>query len=364
MTTAFEEILSRRITPDTQVPQHDFLFRWGNQPCFARGELVALTGKAKSGKTYVCSMLMALAVRPQLLGISRLHDEPLRVVWIDTEQSEDSTQEILCHRIGALIHQPIPEEQFYVYNLRRDNWQDRLGWVELCIAQAKPDLVIFDGIRDVVGDINNYTEAQTVLGKLLSLASWSGACIVCVLHQNKALEDKTLRGALGTELQNKSYETYECQKDPDTRLFTLRQTATRKYDITHQLTFSVNPDGLPECCSSVVQGGSAVVQNGYPALNREYMNEAGEWNLVKLFRSAIASGEVIRAKELETRVMQLTNMVSFKRYNSLREDAVQKGIILRQSLQNGCEYCYATDIQNPQLQLTEIENSDGVESVF
>ena len=113
-----------------------------------------------------------------------------------------------------------------------------------------------------------------------------------------------------------------------------------------------------------VQNGSAVVQNGYPALNREYMNEAGEWNLVKLFRSAIASGEVIRAKELETRVMQLTNMVSFKRYNSLREDAVQKGIILRQSLQNGCEYCYATDIQNPQLQLTEIENSDGVESVF
>ena len=111
--------------------------------------------------------------------------------------------------------------------------------------QAKPDLVIFDGIRDVVGDINNYTEAQTVLDKLLSLASWSRACIVCVLHQNKALEDKTLRGALGTELQNKSYETYECLKDPDTRLFTLRQTATRKYDITDRLEFSVNAEGLP-----------------------------------------------------------------------------------------------------------------------
>ena len=89
MKTAFEEILSRRITPDTLVPQHDFLFRWDNQPCFARGELIALTGKAKSGKTYVCSMLMALAVRAQLMGLSRLHDEPLRVVWIDTEQSEE-----------------------------------------------------------------------------------------------------------------------------------------------------------------------------------------------------------------------------------------------------------------------------------
>ena len=245
MALAFEEILARRITPDTEVPQHDFLFRWGDHPCFARGELVALTGKAKSGKTFVCSILMSLAVRPQLMGLSRLHDEPLRVVWIDTEQSEDSTQEILCHRVAALIGQPIPDDQFFVYNLRRDNWQDRLHWAHLCIVQAKPDLVIFDGIRDVVGDINNYTEAQTVLDKLLSIASWSGACIVCVLHQNKALEDKTLRGALGTELQNKSYETYECQKDPDTRLFTLHQTATRKYDITQKLEFTVNAEGLP-----------------------------------------------------------------------------------------------------------------------
>ena len=245
MALAYEEIRARRITPDATVPQHDFLFRWGNQPCYARGELVALTGKAKSGKTFVCSILMALGIRPQLMGLSRLHDEPLRVVWIDTEQSEDSTHEILCHRIGSLIGGPIPDDQYFVYNLRRDNWQDRLAWAELCIVQAKPDLVIFDGIRDVVGDINNYTEAQTVLDKLLSLASWSKACIVCVLHQNKALEDKTLRGALGTELQNKSYETYECLKDPDTRLFTLRQTATRKYDITDRLEFSVNAEGLP-----------------------------------------------------------------------------------------------------------------------
>jgi hypothetical protein len=103
MALDYEEILTRRITLDTQIPPHDFLFRWGDRPCFARGELVALTGKAKSGKTFVCSMLMALAVRSPFMGFSRLHDQPLRVVWIDTEQSEDSTHEILCHRVAALI---------------------------------------------------------------------------------------------------------------------------------------------------------------------------------------------------------------------------------------------------------------------
>ena len=320
MTTAFEEILSRRITPDTQVPQHDFLFRWGDQPCFARGELVALTGKAKSGKTYVCSMLMALAVRSPLLGISRLHDEPLRVVWIDTEQSEDSTQEILCHRIGALIHQPIPEEQFYVYNLRRDNWQDRLHWANLCIVQNKPDLVIFDGIRDVVGDINNYTEAQTVLEKLLSLASWSKACIVCVLHQNKSLEDKTLRGALGTELQNKSYETYECQKDPDTRIFTLRQTATRKYDITTKLEFSVNADGLPVAETNSFQSSSNSISTNEQSLDA-----------TEVFTTILA-GKELRAGDLRAQVkqhFQIRNDDTFKRLFSI---AQSDGLIVRRQV--------------------------------
>ena len=241
----FETIHARRITPSTEVQPHQFLFRWNDLPCFARGELVALTGKAKSGKTYVCSLLMALAVKPQIMGIQRLQEEPLNVLWIDTEQSADSTHEILCLRVGKLIEQQVPDEQYFVYNLRQDNWQDRLSLVLSCISMHTPDLVIFDGIRDVVGDINNYQEAQTVLGKLLSIASWSNACIVCVLHQNKSLEDKTLRGALGTELQNKSFETYECQKDPDTRIFSMRQVATRKYDITQKLEFTVNEQGLP-----------------------------------------------------------------------------------------------------------------------
>ena len=316
MALAFEEILARRITPDTEVPQHDFLFRWGDHPCFARGELVALTGKAKSGKTFVCSILMSLAVRPQLMGLSRLHDEPLRVVWIDTEQSEDSTHEILCHRIGALIGQPIPDDQFFVYNLRRDNWQDRLHWAHLCIVQAKPELVIFDGIRDVVGDINNYTEAQTVLDKLLSIASWSGACIVCVLHQNKALEDKTLRGALGTELQNKSYETYECQKDPDTRLFTLRQTATRKYDITQKLEFTVNAEGLP-----------IPSDNEY----RESDNTEQSLNAAEVFNSILA-GKELRAGELRTQTkmhFQIRNDDTFKR---LFAQALNEGMIARRQV--------------------------------
>ena len=52
-----------RITPEKELPPMDFLFRLFGKPCFPRRELVAITGKAKSGKTFVTSMLMAFLSR-------------------------------------------------------------------------------------------------------------------------------------------------------------------------------------------------------------------------------------------------------------------------------------------------------------
>ena len=312
--STYKILESRRILPNTEVTPHQFLFSWNDKPCFARGELVALTGKAKSGKTYVCSLLMALAIRQQIMGIQRIQEDPLKVLWIDTEQSADSTHEILSLRMTQLLGQAVPNEQYFVYNFRQDNWQERLSLVIACINQHNPDLVIFDGIRDVVGDINNYQEAQNVLGKLLSLASVSNACIVCVLHQNKSLEDKTLRGALGTELQNKSFETYECHKDPDTRIFSMRQTATRKYDITTKLEWTVNDEGLP------------VTEESKPE-----SEETKSLNATDVFTTILA-GKELRAGELRAQVkshFQISNDDTFKRLFAI---AQSEGLIVRRQV--------------------------------
>lgn len=325
----FETIDARRITPSTEVTPHQFLFRWNDRPCFARGELVALTGKAKSGKTYVCSLLMALAVNPQIMGIQRIQEEPLKVLWIDTEQSADSTHEILCLRVGKLIGQQVPDDHYFVYNFRQDNWQDRLSLVLACISKHQPDLVIFDGIRDVVGDINNYQEAQTVLGKMLSIASWSNACIVCVLHQNKSLEDKTLRGALGTELQNKSFETYECQKDPDTRIFSMRQTATRKYDITQKLEWTVDAEGLP-----------VMEARGDEAIRREAAsNYAERINAAEMMPKIFGEEKSIRKQDFFQKAKRCIPEISCKEaYFELLKQAHEQGLFKKKTVGNEVYY--------------------------
>ena len=205
--STFDRLLKQRILPSSDIPPHDFLFTWNDIPCFARAELVAVTGKAKSGKTYLNSILMAVAGVPcaaheelrvesvkckveSFLGLRRMQGSPLKVLWIDTEQSEDSTHEILRDRIGKMIGQDPAEDHYFVFNLRQINWQDREIMIESAIYVYEPDLVIFDGIRDVVGDINNYEDAQKIIGRLLAIASDRRTCIVCVLHQNKAIDDR------------------------------------------------------------------------------------------------------------------------------------------------------------------------------
>ena len=351
--TIIEQLEKLRITSSSEIPPHEFLYTWNGVPCFARGELVAVTGKAKSGKTYLNSILMAAAgvqgtesgeshspeikersrilsgtTDKAILGLKRIREKPLRVVWIDTEQSADSTHEILRDRIGAMMGAEASEDAYHVFNLRQVRWQDRMTLVLAAIAICMPDLVIFDGIRDVVGDINNYEEAQNTIGQLLKVASEYKTCIVCVLHQNKAAEDKTLRGALGTELQNKSFETYECKKDPETRIFSIQQTATRKYDMPNKIQFCVDKEGLPVQCAAGLepeQASHADVgrQGGF---NGEYVGADGKIDKAKLF-GYILQGGSLAWNDLRTKLMQTAHIRSVHFAETLMQEARDGGLM-------------------------------------
>jgi len=347
--TTYERLERQRILPSSEIPPHEFLFQWHGVPCFARGELVAMTGKAKSGKTYLNSILMAAAgksykdlapvSKDSFLGLGRIREEPLKVLWMDTEQSEDSTHEILRDRIGAMIGEEPNPEQFFVYNLRQVNWQEREPLVEAAILLRLPDLVIFDGIRDVVGDINDYGEAQEIIGRMLKIASCTQACIVCVLHQNKAVEDKTLRGALGTELQNKSFETYECSKDPETRIFTVRQVATRKFDLTNKQQFILSPEGLPVICHTPEkEENSETSHKNGDGFNPDYVGPDGKIDKLRLFAYLLPLGKRMTMAQLRAAIMNVAHIRSFNFAFRIIEEARLQGIIRQIEMENTAYY--------------------------
>ena len=64
-----EELFSERITSETDLPPMQPLFHMFGTPCFYRGELVADCGKAKSGKTFFLSILMAASLTQKALAL-------------------------------------------------------------------------------------------------------------------------------------------------------------------------------------------------------------------------------------------------------------------------------------------------------
>ncbi len=179
-----------RITPEKQLKPMDFLFRLFGKPCFPRGELVAVTGKAKSGKTFLSSMLMACSTVRDVLSFHREREEPLRVLWYDTEQSDESTQDIMRHRLMPMTGGDV--SRIDVFNVRCLPWKQRRELLGVAVGSCNPDLVIVDGIRDLVNDINDGVLAQEVMEELMKLAADRKCCITCILHQNKGSEDKVI----------------------------------------------------------------------------------------------------------------------------------------------------------------------------
>ena len=348
-----EQMLSRleahRITPDKELPKMEFLFRLFHKPCFPRGELVALSGKAKSGKTFVSSILMALSYRSQVLSVERIEQKKLHVLWYDTEQSEESTQDILRNRIIPMTG--IPEDQFPmdifdIFNVRAEGYDQRLPMLEAAVRHYHPDLVILDGIRDLVADINDGVVAQECLERLMRLASDERCCIVCILHQNKSVEDRNLRGWIGTELKNKAFEVYECSKSSE-RIFTWGQTDTRKYDILDTLKFAVNDDGIPYLCSEEQlkeamfqaqrkaaeerqkQGTSTSLAPFNPKYVAGKENHKTIFKVKEIFTDSMEIGKQYYEDELRNRVGTLTLIATDKVFHEQLSIAINDNIVLQ-----------------------------------
>ena len=337
----------RRITPSTELPKMDFLFKLFHKPCFPRGELVALSGKAKSGKTFVSSILMALSFRNQVLSVERIEQKPLHVLWYDTEQSEESTQDILRSRIipmTGIDESQFPMHLFDIFNVRQDGYARRLPMLEVAVRHYRPDLVVLDGVRDLVADINDGVVAQDCIERLMHLASECRCCIACILHQNKSVEDRNLRGWIGTELKNKAFEVYECAKSSE-RIFTWSQTDTRKYDILDTLRFAVNDAGIPYLCSEeqlkealfMAQRKVVREQQGSAAklmpFNPKYVvgkdGRRTVFNVEALFSACMNPGMEYTEDELQERIGMESNIATDKVFHEQLSKAIAQGVIMQ-----------------------------------
>lgn len=180
------------------------------------GNFSVSTGKAKAKKTFNVSAIVAAAlVNGQVLEYRASFPESKRtILYFDTEQSPYHCQ-LVMQRILRLAGLPIdrePEHLKFSHLRAIADPNERREIIRYAIYNTpNVGLVVIDGIRDLMLDINNSTEATKLVGDLMLWTSEQNIHIQTVLHLNKG--DDNARGHIGTELNNKAETVLQITKD-------------------------------------------------------------------------------------------------------------------------------------------------------
>lgn len=343
---------SYRIMSDTSVPAEEFLLRMFGKPCFPRRDLSTVTGLEKCGKTIFTSMLMACCAEKQVLELERIREQPLKVMWYDTEQSRPSTKTILTERVYKLTKNQTGcsdlDSLYYAFNVRACTYQERMDYLVAGIQTYKPDMVIIDNVSDLLPSVNDAEQSIRIIDQLMQLATENDCNITVVIHLNRTGDKRSLRGWLGTEILHKAFEVYYCEQIEKTDVYAVEQIFTRKYRVSEKLYYKITEEGLPEVTVKPDfqprDSGGHFMSNKPEAyqiksekadsFNQKYIirNEGNarlswEWDLRSLFNDALSDASQLSVDMLKKRVMELSGILQPKYCDKVFQLAVDQRII-------------------------------------
>lgn len=163
-------------------------------------QLFGIYGKGKEQKTFNVSAILAAALTngEVLRYIAEFPDDKRNVLYFDTEQSPHHCQRVMKRalQLAGLSLDSHPDNLFFA-QLRALTPDIRLELIDNAIATTpNVGLVIIDGIRDLMFDINNSIESSRLINKLMEWTDKYQIHIHTVLHLNKS--DDNVRGHVGT----------------------------------------------------------------------------------------------------------------------------------------------------------------------
>ena len=212
------------------------------------GNFSASIGKAKSKKTFNVSAIVAASLKngTVLRYVAELPENKRKVLYVDTEQSHYHCLKVM-KRILRLAGLPDDRDNEHLefLALRKYTPEQRIRIVEQAIYNT-PDigLVIIDGIRDMVYDINSPGESTRIISKLMQWTDDRQIHIHTILHQNKG--DENARGHIGTELNNKAETVLLVEKDKSNGdISNVSAMHIRAMDF-EPFAFRINDNALPE----------------------------------------------------------------------------------------------------------------------
>lgn len=218
------------------------------------GNFSASIGKAKSKKTFNVSAIVAAALKNgKVLNYSAsFPSDKSTIIYIDTEQSPYHCLKVM-KRIFQLagLSTEANHPCFKFLALRKNTPEERIAIIDEAIyGTNNVGLVVIDGIRDLVYDINSPSESTYIISKLMQWTDEKQIHLHTILHQNKG--DENARGHIGTELSNKAETILQVEKDKaDSNISKVEAVHIRAMDFK-PFAFRINEQTLPEIVEDYV----------------------------------------------------------------------------------------------------------------
>lgn len=249
------ELIEERLRPfrvdlTRELPEPKPLVAINNRCVCSRGNISAIVGESKSRKTFLCTALVASAIafpypdRDGFETVTANYDR--RVVWLDTEQGEQHVRKVITrinHISGATRVGREIDERVEVYSLREYKPRERMAVLADSIRLHAPDIVVVDGISDLMHNTNDLEESDRIVGDIMALSTLYNCHIICVLHTNPG-SDKA-RGHIGSALQRKAETVIYVHRVGETSIVEPQFCRNEPFE---RFAFKVDEQGIPALC--------------------------------------------------------------------------------------------------------------------
>ncbi len=207
-------------TPDNQPPYVTPLIVFDGKALLFRGGILVITGGAGSGKSSICEALISAAINSKCDTLGFLVQAD-KCYYFDTER-----QHFLHWKSWNRFRKRagIPDNAVNPVNIRFESLlgisasSDKLAYVLEGLRQ-NPDILIVDGIGDLVTDVNDPKETNPIISMLISEAVKSNTGLVFTVHPNP--NSSKARGHLGSELMRKADANLKVERDMSTDVRTI-----------------------------------------------------------------------------------------------------------------------------------------------
>ena len=239
-----KEVLSEAVTPHLldltkPAPIIKPIIEQNGMMLASLGNISAVVGAAKSKKTFLCTALVGgLLAEKGDFGITpRL----AKVLWVDTEQSMLHVRKVTerIHRLAGW-NEGRNCGMLRTLTLREVEPKRRAELLYMAIELYQPQLVVVDGISDLMYNTNDIEESDRIVGQLMALSTEYNCHIICVLHTNPN-SDKA-RGHVGSALQRKAETVIFVHKVGDCSVVEPQFCRNEEFE---PFAFLIDEEGLP-----------------------------------------------------------------------------------------------------------------------